>query len=249
MPPQLLDFQNFQRGCRSYTAKQPVTGMSTKELFAEKLISKATVLVRNPFGAIIDRMQVGITSRMKENATYWTQDDRINQFNQTKEGVLAWCQYLDSIFDAGGEGDFDELMRRRGIKEELYRNLPCKTEWFRYVQFYNFVLRMTGEEAYNVPMHVTNVEDYATKDKRQFERYVSQLLSFIEQSQVDRFELPGAKSLRSYASLFDGDAARAATKFVKAIAIELCWDLVLKRYLNEWVADTTITNEHDVASE
>jgi len=218
--PPILGLEEFRRGCRAFTVRRAgPTEQFERELFAENLIAKTVHYVRNPFDNIVDRMHSGINTR-RNNAT-WT-GEMISRFNDTRAGIMAWCEHLDGAF----EGDFEVLLP--GVPKELYANLPCKAEWFRYVYWHNRALE--SSKHFQVPTHVLYFEDF----RKQYKRTVSSLLSFLELAQVREFFGAAGEFGETYTTLYDDELGRNATRFVRAIATPDCWQL-LRHYFERWV--------------
>lgn len=240
MPVPLTEKGEFRKGCRSFTAKEPATGQFIKDHFTERLVSKAIYFVRNPFNIIIDRMKGGLNVRAK-NETEWP-EERLSQFNDTTEGIMAWCNHLDSIYDPGYLGNetysFEKIMERRKISPELYTNLPCHTEWFRMVQFHNLAIKTLQEM--EIPTLLMYFEEY---ERKTFKETVRKLLNFMELKQVDDFvSLPNPS--KTFVDRYSDEYAITATKFVRALASDDCWEII-QHYFDEWIDDALEQEEEE----
>jgi len=240
----ILDSEDFEMGCRSLKTTgggsddtdeassgddaAAATKTGHREYYSEKLVVKAVHLFRNPFDNLVARMHHGIKrrSRMPRWQTKARLKKRLARFQESTNGFVEWCYYLDNIF----KGDFDEIMEREFnvVDEKVYRDLPCRTELFRYVQWHNAAIEVL--QRLNVPVHVLYYEDYTTK----YNQTVRQLFDFLELEPIHPNSpfLPG----KTYDHVYSSGIRVRATKFVKAIASPACFDLI-KHYFEPWLDD------------
>jgi len=175
------DLASFEKGCRraSINVRLPPADIENSERCKEKektlyydyrRVLKVVHLIRNPFDNVVARMHLGVELRRKEpdrvtkilSGKDYEDNDKVNtmllkRFNDTVDGVLAWCTYVDELFhdarsmvlsESGkfrGEPNEAHAKRNVTIPERLLRRMsivPCHSEWFRYVQVRQTMLTM-----------------------------------------------------------------------------------------------------------
>jgi len=220
----MMDSKEFEMGCRSLKTDDLESGEGHREYYSERLVAKAVHLFRNPFDNLVARMHHGIKKRSA--MPKWREAPRLRNklalFEETPEGFIEWCSYLDKIF----VGDVDQLMKRLGIAKEVYRNLPCKTELFRYVQWHNNAIKVL--DRLHIPVHVLYYEDYTTR----YNITVQELFKFLELEAVHSNSpfLPG----KTYGRVYTDQYQQKATNFVRAVASPKCWSLI-RHYFEPWL--------------
>jgi hypothetical protein len=108
--------------------------------YPASVVDKAVHLVRNPFDNIVARKHYAVWRRRIKG---WT-DEQLRPYeartlsdgsNVTAELAFEnWCSYSDGLFDAT-----DRSASVVGIRNEtvwrMFLQLPCRAEWYRYVQW------------------------------------------------------------------------------------------------------------------
>jgi len=223
--------------CDSCTLKDSVLSLDTFERlcggdakstkgYSSSVPSKIVHLVRNPFDNIVSRMHHGVMRRRE--FLNWT-EDRLAPFNNTRQGLHSWCEYVDRIFwrkkgtmQPSTHVSFDVLSRAKKI--------PCHSEIFRYSQWHNHAMNL--RDKLDLPMHVVFYEDYATN----FNKTVTDLFNFLDLPVVN-----GPKDFvrgRTYQNSFFLESEQVAVReFIQNISIPQSWEL-LSRYFDGWISSS-----------
>jgi len=234
----MLDSREFELGCESLKTQDDDERdeKGHREYYSADLVAKAVHLFRNPFDNLVARMHHGIKRRSRIDS--WQRKSRLRKqlslFTETTDGFESWCYYLDNILN-GDMGDALRVLRGGGsnnnnnrIDPRLYRNLPCHTEWFRYIQWHNNAIEVLNR--LNIPVHILYYEEYTTR----YNETVRDLLDFLNLKAVHA-NSPFITG-KTYDDLFDDAYRLAATKFAREIASPACWNLV-RHYLEQWLDD------------
>jgi len=110
--------------------------------------------------------------------------------------------------------------------KELFVDLPCHIDWYRYVLWHNHAVATTNKLM--LPVHYLYYEDYSTD----YNSTLFGLLEFLELDQVSApvFFLPE----KTYMSFYERNHAQLAAKLVQAVATPECWELI-KHYFEGWL--------------
>lgn len=143
------NFETFIDGCRTYTLQRECG--TNQDKYSLWHVKKYIHLVRDPFDNIMARKHLGVSERRKEgyaDRTKRTFDEAfLSKFDDSSGGLTAWCEFMDELFhtDSGGgpssddddEDDEDgEVRTVEMLSEEtlaIMKDVPCHSEWFRYV--------------------------------------------------------------------------------------------------------------------
>jgi hypothetical protein len=220
---------SFEKGCA--TGMKDIDGESAQVSYSSALPRKVVHLFRNPFDNLVARIRFGVKKRRREGQT----EDELIQFQSSKAGMQAWCNTFDSKY-AQYELDsplLDQALFRR------FQSLPCRAEWFRYVQWHNSALEMTKRK--HIPVHVLFYEDY-TKD---YNGTVQQLFDFLDLPVVkDPLSfIPG----KTYTDFYDRKEAILAARFVHELATPDVW-ILLRRYFVDFLDDVEMRPKLPVIS-
>ena len=169
-------------------------------------VHRAIHLIRDPFDNLVARMHLA------------TKTGRVESLDHTREGLLTWSSQLQEKWGttrkAALEADVFELMEQ----------VPCGSDWFRYVQWHNNALEMI--ESQGLETLVLYYEDYT----EHFNATVDSILSFLEQ----RTENPPIEFIpgKRYRGLFTKDEIQSARRLVHRLASPSLWQL-LRHYFDE----------------
>ena len=200
----------FIRGC--VRAERP----EGETHYEPSVPARVVHLVRDPFDNIVARMH--LEAKKRAGRTENGGDDELSVIlDGSREAFNAFCLYLDEQFrtEERTTSLFDPDVK------SFFWDLPCHSEWFRYVQWHNRAIELT--EKLGIPVHFLFYEDYTTA----FNKTATELLGFLDLSAVhDPFPFsPG----HTYKSFYNAEQALQAAAFVQAIASPATWDL-LQRY-------------------
>ena len=177
------------------------------------LVKKVIHVFRNPLDNTVARFHLDRKIMARKNA------DWLKDYPNNKEGFRRWCIHLNAI-------SADVLSSLRWIDsslEEAMKNVPCITEFYRYVQWHNLAFAATSD--LEVPNFVLHYEDYSSR----FEEVTSELITFLELEKVG--EAPEFIDNKKYDEYYTPQEKRAISVFIKEFASKPTWRQ-LKHYLD-----------------
>ncbi|KAG7361994.1 sulfotransferase family protein [Nitzschia inconspicua] len=202
-PKRYIDLKEkmFEKGCRSVTYPTPDANyvMADTRLYNMTVPKKAIHIVRNPFDNLVSRWHL------------WK-----NDYENTTHSFADFCHFWDTTNEERGERQF--------LSQETYnlmKDLPCRSDWYRYVQWHNLAIRLI--EKHRLPALSINYEDYESK----YGQIIQQLLDFLELPKLH--DPPPFKEGKSYMYEYTPEDQQKAKKFVRHLASEQTWSLI-KRY-------------------
>jgi Sulfotransferase domain len=160
-------------------------------------VAKAVHLIRDPFDNIVGRMHLGSAHQQSRGEA---------GFNHSQQGLEDWCSYLDEKYH-----DQDES------SHALDMDLPCRAEWYRYIQWHNLAAEVTEKIPHVLHMYYDN---YTTN----YEGTVTQLLDFLElEARHEPLFFQANKTYLEYFSLLH---RQQAARFAQRFATEKSWKLL-----------------------
>ena len=181
--------------------------------YSPELVKRVIHVVRNPLDNTVARFHLDRKIMARKNA------DWLNKYPNNKEGFRRWCIHLN-------ENSADVLSTLHWIDsslQEAMKNVPCITEFYRYVQWHNLAFAVTSE--LEVPNFVLHYEDYSTR----FEEVTSELIAFLELEKVG--EAPQFIDDKKYGEYYTSEEKHAISIFIKEFASKPTWRQ-LKHYFD-----------------
>jgi Sulfotransferase domain len=188
-----LSLLSFEAQCRTGQA----WGGEVVSYDPSVAVAKAVHLIRDPFDNIVGRMHLGSVHQQSRGEA---------GFNHSQQGLQEWCHYLDEKYQ-----DHDESTHA------LDMDLPCRAEWFRYIQWHNLVAEVTDKIPQVLHMYYDN---YTTN----YEGTVMQLMDFIELEA--KHEPLFFQSNETYLEYFSPHHRQQAARFAQRFASEKSWKLL-----------------------
>jgi hypothetical protein len=189
---------------------------------ATALVKKAVHLFRNPFDNLVSRKHLGVQIRQRDMGR-WNGDEDVIA-TDTPEGLLAWCQFVDSSVVNRVVGWSATSAEFRS----LFRSIPCAAEIYRYVQWHNRAIEAT--QALQLPVHYMYYEDYSNA-------YNETVLGLELNMTREGFDaaLQFDAGQKSYDGLFQhrNFSKTAMTAFLRRLASNDTWHHV-RRYVDSW---------------
>jgi len=135
-----------------------------------------------------------------------------------------WCREIDD--------DSDALAESLWIDKDLvnaFDGVPCRAEFFRYIQWHNHAFTVTQLDL-GVPSMVLHYEDYSTR----YGEVTRELMNFLELKPVDVAEdLPEFIPHKVYSHYYySKEQTRAIASLVKEYSMKTTWQY-LERYFDE----------------
>lgn len=221
----------FQDGCVTATKKNasdPLGGIDTE--YSVYAPQRAIHLYRHPIDNIVARMHRGLMKRRKQG---WT-EEQLRAFNDTAEGIQAWCGYMDEKY-----GPVPSFYGRE--IRELATSVPCYSEFIRYVEWHNHANKMTAK--LELPVFSLYYEDYANS----YKQTVADLLAFVGLDAVAP-PLP-FEAGKTYEHLFSAKESRAASQLVRAVSDPSTWPYLRPYVVNNMVSAKTEETKAPVPQE
>lgn len=174
-------------------------------------LGKAIHLFRHPLDNIVARFHLHYNEQKALNNT-----DFAIRYQNNANGFNAWCE--DETF-------WDELEKLRWIDDGLVEKLkavPCRQEFFRYVQWHN--LAFETSRSLSLPTLIMYYDDYSDD----FALALKRLLTFLELPRVDGAIEPFSHG-KEYRNYYTVEQHAAILDLVKELASAETWHY-LKRY-------------------
>jgi hypothetical protein len=232
--------RQFTEDCGRTQYCHPQDDVPSKFLrYSPQQVDAAVHLIRSPFDNLVARQHLAVKRRRN---TGWSDAElepfvpHVNQdgSNFTKEQAFGnWCRHIDELFDQS-DAQQDLLgISDPAIWEEFLR-LPCRAEWYRYVQWHNRAVQLTVRQ--ELPTHYLHYDEYSTD----YDGTVQRLMEFLELGPPHRDGASNEPSAalraplafipgKTYDSYFSDETRRQAGRVVRALATPECWYL-LRRY-------------------
>lgn len=222
-------FDSFMDGCRESYQRRDKSILSASRnklrLYYEiqGLVDSAIHLIRDPFDNIISRMHLGMRNHHNLAYANLTREE-LDAFMETKEGVTAWCKYVDEQFWKENKVTMDMHISNKTLSllpydPTPYLDVPCHGEFFRYTQWHN--LAMDVIRASNLSVHHVHYENYGIA----YNRTVDQILNFLGQSR--EFETRPFVTGKTYRDVFFENSVQHRVKhLIKEIASDETWALL-----------------------
>lgn len=210
--------KQFTNGCATSSIPDPRTGIKQKAEYSSTIPVKIVHLLRNPFDNLVSRLHLEIKKRPEFSNL--TDDDR-HSLLSSKEGFLSWCVYVDTKFEKEEKHTnlFSEDLK------QIFKELPCHADWFRYIQWHNYAISMIDD--LDIPTHTMYYEDYDTK----YNVTVDTLFNFLSLERINNpLDFIAGKS---YHSFFTKENFQAAIRLVQTLATPKSWELI-KHYFDDW---------------
>jgi hypothetical protein len=144
------------------------TKVVQKGTYPATRVAKAVHLIRNPFDNVVSRYHL---ERNKGHLPGKDHDQLIRtRYDNTSEGFRAFCVWLNQEYSESEQASTwlnPEL-------EELTATIPCRTEFFRYVEWHNLA---------EITMHQLKLKSYTLHYEwfaTRFNETLAELLSFLE---------------------------------------------------------------------
>ena len=204
--------RSFQYSCQSGTRAFENHDGDIKKVpstYDGKLVKKAIHLFRHPLDNIVARFHLDYRRQQKSgenggNMTHWPE-----LFPKNSTGFHQWCNFMDS--DGG-------LLNLHWIDQDLRDALdgvPCKAEFYRYVQWHNNAFIMCKEMS--IPVMLLHYRDYSNH----FEETLDKILDFLEVHRAgDEVEFISGKE---YGDYYNPDQKQKIRAFLQEFSTKDTW--------------------------
>jgi len=210
--------------CRLSNKKKGDATTSTSKViihghYSSDVVAKAVHLIRNPFDNVVARMHY-------RQRLLLASHDQANQemglkFDSTYDGFQSWCKHVDRhVIQHHKRLWFSEFPKRQQHWNDLFRPVPCFTEFVRWVRWHQHIFDMLQQQ--QLPALNLYYENYTTH----FDETVGELLDFIEQEpHVDAKPIsfvPG----KTYPEFYSPAQVVAIQRLIRTLASEPVWKLI-----------------------
>lgn len=219
--------RSFSVACRSGSFLRLLNGTKngTKEYatYDEGIAQRAIHLIRNPFDNLVSRLHMERKNwAVRADGREEEIKARLEEFTSDKPGLKAWCTYIHL---ARAKEEEESRFYDAEIKS-LVQNLPCHSEFFRYVQWHNMAHEVT--ERLHLPTMTLFYENYTTN----FNQTVTDLLNFLELPTVNN--APEFITGKQYDTFFEPEECRTAATLAKMLASPKTWSSI-RHYFENWL--------------
>jgi hypothetical protein len=212
----------FEVACCS--GKRIFNNTKVKTTYSLDIPKRAVHLIRNPFDNIVARLHLKerrwARFEGKDNNQSDKYEERLDLFNNTKEGFHAYCKFRD-------KRSFKQEMRYRLLNDTLLdyaKDVPCYAEFITYTKWHNHAIQLVEKKG--IPVLTLFYEDYASD----WDENVNRLLSFLLLSPANDGTATEFILGKQYDEFYVEKEKLAAIKLIQALASSELWDL-LQRYL------------------
>ena len=172
-------------------------------------VTKAIHLIRDAFDNIVSRFHMETRSGRSASA-----------FNQTKEGFRSYCRGLNQRFSA--DETTSMLFDEEWLK--LTQGVPCRADFFRWIEWHNQVFYMTGDMG--LETMILEYGSYST----QFNATCNNLLDFLGLLRHGAPE-PFVEG-KVYRDYFTKDERKQIGMVLKQMASRKTWQHVAKYFMD-----------------
>jgi hypothetical protein len=222
----VVDTAAFLEGCTRTSARtREHRGFQIRRVqdtHAPEQVERMVHLIRNPFHNVIARFHLERRHVVKLDPK------KAESLSNDAAGFRTWCNQLDEDH-AATEPDYftpEQLA--------IYRQAPCRGEFYKYTQWHNRVYDITPlvgpksgakseSESGSPPVLIIHYEDYADN----LQKTADQLLEFLELPLVA--PLRPFRELPDYSDHFSDAEVKAVKALVQNVASEHTYELV-QRY-------------------
>lgn len=156
-------------------------------------------------------------------------------FSNDAYGMKQWCQHIDE--------SFMEHENRNDLSFDYskYSDVPCHTEWFRYIQWHNNAYQLHTERL-KVPIHYMYYENY-TSNFNETNRQLYEFLDYTAQIDMMNHQYPWIAG-KSYIDYYDVNHTMRAYHMIQELALPEVWQLI-RHYFSNFIDDNNITKLND----
>ena len=203
------------KGKRGVLDDKGMTKVSVR--YSPDLVKKVAHIFRNPLDNIVARFHLDRKIRARKDP------DWLQMYPNDKEGFRLWCEHLNT-------NSAEAISSSRWFDSSLkvaMKDVPCVTEFYRYVQWHNLAFAATSE--LQVPSFVFHYEDYSTR----FEGVTKELTDFLGLEKVG--DAPEFIDNKKYGDYYTAKQKHAIAVFVREFASRPTWNSI-QHYLDSYLS-------------
>lgn len=187
--------ESFKTAC--LTARRGISSSTKNGVLAfekmqyhQDLVYGAIHIIRDPFDNIVSRFHLIQKVNKKQGKKNFE-----NHFPNDALGFRKWCNYMDGQYLASEAKFLDN------VTLDLLRNIPCHSDFYRYIQWHNLAFQVT--DVMNIPAMIVHYEDY----EHNFHETKDRILSFLDLKDVS-YRNVTFSSGKTYGHYFTADEKR-----------------------------------------
>ena len=208
----------FEQAC--CTGKRISNKTKIPTTYSSDIPKKAIHLIRDPFDNVVARLHLK-ERRWERQRNKTKYEERVDMFNRTKDGFLAYCRFRDL---KSFKLEYHQRTLRAKILE-LAMKVPCYAEFVSYTRWHNHAIQLVAQK--DIPTMTLFYEDYAL----QWNTTVDQLLSFLWLKPAPGAEAEEFILGKHYDEFYSEEQKQAAANLIQEIASAELWEL-LQRYVS-----------------
>eukprot|EP00558_Chaetoceros_sp_UNC1202_P010357 CAMPEP_0197247092 /NCGR_PEP_ID=MMETSP1429-20130617/26094_1 /TAXON_ID=49237 /ORGANISM="Chaetoceros sp., Strain UNC1202" /LENGTH=260 /DNA_ID=CAMNT_0042707911 /DNA_START=1 /DNA_END=786 /DNA_ORIENTATION=- len=188
---------SFEESCRDVDTG--TVGLPTPKSEVKKIVH----LIRDPFSNVVSRFH-----EYREQTKYKSRKSNFHGDDRT--GFHNWCKMDEQTMK-----DVEASPLIANQVKLLMKDVPCASEFFKYIAWHNHVVEMIWNEDYE-SMEIY-YEEYDSEVLRK--ALVKQLAAFMNYAVVDNDTFPSFISVNSYTGYFTKEEKKSVEKLVKGLAL------------------------------
>lgn len=203
----------FLKGCRR-TTRLTKTGKTVEHLLPTTSVQGIIHILRNPFHNIVARFHLD-----RRNIIHYHPENAVN-YTLDAKGFSHWCHDLDTNFSS-----IEEVAFRDDPKLlELLRQVPCRAEFYKYVQWHNWLSEIIPRLGRPANQPVPKLTVFYEHYRYAVNETATQLFQFLELPIVNGFEK--FRDRPNYADHYDSVQRQNTAKLVKYVSSNVTWKLI-----------------------
>jgi len=216
----MLSRDKFWEECTTGLKFEPSgTGTEKAVVYDHKIIEKGVQIVRPPLDNAVGRFLQLRKSKMALGDETW-----LELHPETPVGFHSWCDKMALRY---GE---EESIKWPEEIWEASSGVPCRAEFFRYIQWHNNAHEITSRKTMDIPLAVVHTRDL----QEDFQKVMDSLLWYFRLDlTVPLDEYNGLDlNIPGYGHYFDHDQRAKIACFMKVMSTAVTFDR-LGRYMTE----------------
>ena len=181
-------------------------------------VTRAIHLVRNPFANVVARMNHFAKmkqARQRQQKFRNTAVATSPQGYDTRQDFVWWCRNQDERWILPEGKNEDDVTK---MYQSQFANLPCRSEWHKYITWHNQVLKVSQQES------LATMRLYYESYETDFTKTNDEILAFLKLVPV--YDPMPFSPGRNYYDFYTAEERTLAKQFVMRHATTECWDII-----------------------
>eukprot|EP00586_Coscinodiscus_wailesii_P016509 CAMPEP_0172497554 /NCGR_PEP_ID=MMETSP1066-20121228/101448_1 /TAXON_ID=671091 /ORGANISM="Coscinodiscus wailesii, Strain CCMP2513" /LENGTH=290 /DNA_ID=CAMNT_0013270397 /DNA_START=221 /DNA_END=1093 /DNA_ORIENTATION=- len=206
----------------SYSGESLSSGREETVRYSPGLVDRYIHLIRNPITQIPARFA-------HERNKYEVEKklDRLDIFPNDMEGFKRHCEVFDNDWFEGSNFAVEKKLIFRDVEmQELAAKIPCRSDFFRYVQWHNSMFEIARTKHVKKRSKIIYYERIMGNQ----DNVLRNLLDYLKLDQVNELDISSAwYELADNPPYFTDEDVENIKLFIQKLATEETWDRI-KRY-------------------